>query len=52
MLTALLIMLREGFEALLADHGRFAGDDQRADVVAVVDRARSWYRAIAGDPIC
>jgi hypothetical protein len=36
------------FEALLDEHGRFAGDDQRADVAAVVGRARSWYRAIAG----
>jgi hypothetical protein len=40
------------FEALLDEHGRFAGDDQRADLAAVVDQARSWYRAIAGDPVC
>jgi hypothetical protein len=38
------------FEALLDEHGRFADNAQRADVVAVVDRARSWYRAIADDP--
>ncbi|HET8788886.1 MAG TPA: hypothetical protein VFO47_09070, partial [Actinomycetes bacterium] len=40
------------FEALLDEHGRFAGDDQRADLATVVDQARSWYRAIAGDPVC
>jgi hypothetical protein len=38
------------FEALLDEHGRFADDAQRADVGAVVDQARSWYRAIADDP--
>jgi hypothetical protein len=38
------------FEALLGEHGRFADDAQRAEVVAVVDRARRWYRAIADDP--
>jgi hypothetical protein len=34
------------FQALLAEHGRFADDGQRAGVVAVVDRARRWYRDI------
>jgi hypothetical protein len=38
------------FEALLGEHGRFADDGQRADVLAVVDRARRWYRAVADDP--
>jgi hypothetical protein len=37
------------FEALLGEHGRFADDAQRDDVLAVVDRGRRWYRAIA-DP--
>ena len=37
------------FETLLGEHGRFADDAQRADVVAVVERARRRYRAIA-DP--
>jgi hypothetical protein len=36
------------FEALLAAHGRFADDAQRAEVTAVVDRARAVYRALAG----
>jgi len=35
------------FEALLGEHGRFADDGQRAEVMAVVDRARTIYRAIA-----
>jgi hypothetical protein len=35
------------FEALLGEHGRFADDAQRAEVVAVIERARRWYRAIA-----
>jgi hypothetical protein len=35
------------FETLLADHGRFADATQRAEVVAVIDRARAVYRAIA-----
>jgi hypothetical protein len=38
------------FERLLGEHGRFADDAQRADVVAVVERARRWYRAIAAGP--
>ena len=38
------------FETLLGEHGRFADDAQRADVVAVVERARRRYRAIAADP--
>jgi hypothetical protein len=33
------------FEALLGEHGHFADDGQRAEVLAVVDRARDWYRA-------
>jgi hypothetical protein len=37
------------FEALLADQGRFADDGQRAELAAVVDRARAVYRAVA-DP--
>jgi hypothetical protein len=36
------------FEALAGEHGRFAGDGQRAELAAVVDRARAVYRAIAG----
>jgi hypothetical protein len=36
------------FQALLGEHGRFADDGQRADLAAVVDRARAVYRAIAG----
>jgi hypothetical protein len=35
------------FEALVGEHGRFADDTQRADVVDVIDRARAWYRTIA-----
>jgi hypothetical protein len=35
-------------EALLAGHGRFADDGQRAELAAVVGRARAVYRAIAG----
>ncbi|HEY4791995.1 MAG TPA: CehA/McbA family metallohydrolase, partial [Actinomycetes bacterium] len=35
------------FEALLGEHGRFADDGQRAELAAVVDRARAVYRAIA-----
>jgi hypothetical protein len=35
------------FEALLGEHGRFADDGQRDEVLAVVDQARAWYRAIA-----
>jgi hypothetical protein len=38
------------FETLLGEHGRFADDAQRADVVAVIERARRWYRAIAAGP--
>jgi hypothetical protein len=38
------------FEALLGEHGRFADDGQRAEVLAVIDRARPWYRSIAGAP--
>jgi hypothetical protein len=37
------------FEALAGAHGRFADDGQRAELAAVVDRARAVYRAIA-DP--
>ena len=40
----------ERFETLLGEHGRFADDAQRAEVVAVIERARRWYRAIAADP--
>ena len=36
------------FEALLGGHGRFADDGQRAEVMAMVDRARAVYRAITG----
>jgi hypothetical protein len=39
------------FEALLGGHGRFADDAQRADLLAVVDQARRWYRAIADPPV-
>jgi hypothetical protein len=35
------------FDTLVAEHGRFAGDGQRAELAAVVDRARAVYRAIA-----
>jgi hypothetical protein len=38
------------FEALLGEHGRFADDGQRAEVVAVLDRARDWYRDVLGSP--
>ena len=38
------------FEALLGEHGRFADDGQRDEVVAVIVQARDWYRGIAGDP--
>ena len=38
------------FGALLGEHGRFADDGQRDEVLAVVDQARAWYRAIADDP--
>jgi len=38
------------FEALLRDHGRFADDTQRDEVLAVIDRARPFYRAIADAP--
>jgi hypothetical protein len=31
------------FQALVAEHGRFADDGQRAELVAVIDRARRWY---------
>jgi len=34
-------------EALLGEHGRFTDDGQRAELAAVVDRARAVYRAIA-----
>jgi hypothetical protein len=33
-------------EAMLGRHGRFAGDDQRAQVAAVIERARGRYREI------
>ncbi|HJU00779.1 MAG TPA: hypothetical protein VJ966_06165, partial [Actinomycetes bacterium] len=36
------------FDALVGGHGRFADDGQRAELAAVVDRARAVYRAIAG----
>jgi hypothetical protein len=36
------------FETLLGDHGRFADDGQRAELAAVVDRARAVYREITG----
>jgi hypothetical protein len=36
------------FEALLGEHGRFADDGQRAEVVAVIDQARHWYRDVLG----
>jgi hypothetical protein len=35
------------FETLLGEHGRFADDVQRAEVVAVLERARRWYQAVA-----
>ena len=38
------------FEALLGEHGRFADDGQRDQVVAVIDQARDRYRGIVGDP--
>jgi hypothetical protein len=38
------------FEALLGEHGRFADDGQRAEVVAVIDQARHWYRDVLGSP--
>jgi hypothetical protein len=31
------------FQALVGEHGRFSDDGQRAEVVAVIDRARRWY---------
>jgi hypothetical protein len=34
------------FEAMVGEHGRFAGDGQRAEVVAVIERARRRYREI------
>jgi hypothetical protein len=34
------------FEAMVGRHGRFADDDQRAEVVAVIERARARYRDI------
>jgi hypothetical protein len=37
------------FEALLAEHDRFADAAQRAEVAAVINRARGVYRALAGD---
>jgi len=36
------------FEVLLGGHGHFADDGQRAEMAAVVDRARAVYQAIAG----
>jgi hypothetical protein len=38
------------FEALVAEHGRFADDAQRAELVAVIDQARAVYQALAGGP--
>src|SRR5918993_88229 len=38
------------FEALVGEHGRFADDGQRDEVMAVIDQARDRYRGIAGDP--
>jgi hypothetical protein len=35
------------FQALVGEHGRFADDAQRAEVSAVIDRARGRYRALA-----
>jgi hypothetical protein len=35
------------FETLVREHGRFAGDGQRDEVVAVIDQARRWYEGIA-----
>ena len=37
-------------EALVAEHGHFADDAQRAEVVAVIDQARAVYQALAGGP--
>jgi hypothetical protein len=34
------------FEALVRDYGRFADDGQRDQVLAVVDRARPFYRSL------
>jgi hypothetical protein len=34
-------------EALLRAHGQFAGDTQRDQVVAVIERARPYYRTLA-----
>jgi hypothetical protein len=36
------------FEALVGEHGHFADGGQRAEMAAVVDRARAVYRAITG----
>jgi hypothetical protein len=35
------------FQALVGEHGRFADDAQRAEVVAVIDQARARYRDLA-----
>jgi len=35
------------FQALVGEHGRFADDAQRAEVRAVIDRARGRYRTLA-----
>jgi hypothetical protein len=35
------------FQALLGEHGRFADGTQRAEVLAVLDRARARYRVLA-----
>jgi hypothetical protein len=35
------------FQALVGEHGRFADDAQRAEVVAVIDQARARYRGLA-----
>jgi hypothetical protein len=32
------------FEAMLGQHGRFADDGQRAEVVGVIEQARRHYR--------
>jgi hypothetical protein len=32
------------FEAMLGQHGRFADDGQRAEVVGVIEQARRRYR--------
>jgi hypothetical protein len=37
------------FQALAAEHGRFAGDGHRAQLLDVIDRARDRYRALADD---